>query len=176
MPPNEHPFALTTKQAARLLGVAPETLRVAASRGGYRGVSPARVNGRLMWTRSTVLALAGRHVVDTRTVVDLRATNPWLDSLDVPADDPVAQWLAVALNDPRDDLAQLPACRLDEWHAIRGWLSAARKRFAAARQRLTPEQVTDGQRLQALAVAAIVADLEPAVLAQAVADVLGGLK
>lgn len=171
--PDTSRFALTTKQAARLLCVAPETLRVAASRGGYRGASPTRAGGRLLWPRAEVLALADRHQADPRTVVDLRATNPWLESLDVPADDPVAHRLAVALNDPRDDKNQLSGCRLDEWHALRNWLSAALTRFDAARQRLTPEDVTNGLRLQALAIAAVVAELDPAVLAQAVRDVAG---
>jgi hypothetical protein len=48
-------------------------------------------------------------------VIDLRATNPWLEELGLPTDDPMAERIAIALNDPRDDADQLAQSRLDEW-------------------------------------------------------------
>jgi len=174
----DHLFAYTTQQAGRLLGVQPATMRVAVHRvGHYRGVAPAKTSthvGRLLWPRDQVLALAGKLRQPDRTCIDVRATSSWLQSCGLPLADPMAEAINVALNDPRDSADQDPACRLDEWYAVRAWIESAEKRLYAARSRLTPEQWTDGQTLAARAVAALVAGLDPVTLQRAVADVLGG--
>lgn len=170
----DNQFSYSTHQAARLLSVAPETLRVAISRlGAYRGVKPRKVGSRWLWPRAEVLALSGVLCPTPRTVIDLRATNPWLEELSIPTGDPIAEKIAIALNDPRD-LAGLPQSRIDEWAALRGWFDAALKRFDAARHRMTPEQITDGLRAQALAIAAVVSAVPSATLDQAICDVVGG--
>lgn len=169
-----NPFSFSTKQAARLLNVSPETLRVAVSRNGaYRGVRPRKPGNRLLWPRAETMALAGLHATNHRTVIDLRATAPWFDSLQIPADDPIGERIALALNDIRDLPEQDPACRLDEWHAIRGWINAASRRFLAAQPRLSAEQITEGRRLQGLAIAGLVNSLPPELLDQCAQDVAG---
>jgi hypothetical protein len=169
-------FGFTLRQACRLLGISYEAGRAQLRRSGkLRGVNAVkRSDGRWLLPRAEVLRLAGTPAAGPRAVIDIRATNPWLEELGLLIDDPMAERIAIALNDPRDDTDQFPQCRLDEWYAVRGWIAAARRRLNAARPRLTPEQWTNAQRLMALAVAPIVADLDPAALQQAVVDWIGG--
>ena len=169
----DYPFAYTTRQAARLLNTEPSNMRVHYHRvGHYRGIMPTKLpgSGHLLWPRSFVLQVADRHAPTPRTVIDLRTTNPWLETLGLPPDDPAVQRVAIALNDRRHDPEQLPAVRLDEWHALRSWIESARHRLYAARPVLSAEQWTDARRLMALAVAGVVGSLDTAVLDQAVGD------
>lgn len=167
-------FSYTTDQAARTLGVTPGALCTQVRRtGNFRGITPTKLpNGRLLWPRSAILALADRYKADTKTLIDLRATNPWIESRGLLPSDPMAQILAIALCDPRDAASRDPQCHLDDTHALRAWNEAQAARLHAAKHRLSPEQWTDAKRLLALAVAVVVAAIEPAVLDQAVRDVL----
>jgi hypothetical protein len=169
-------FSFTTSHAARTVGVTVEALRTQYQRtGDFRGIKPTKLpNGRLLWGRSEIMALAGKHLADRKTCIDLRATTPWIESRNLPTADPVAHAFAVALCDPRDDADRHAACHLDDLHALRHWIEAQVKRLTNARDRLTAEQQTDSARLLALSVAAVVASVPDAVMAQAVADYLGG--
>lgn len=172
------PFAYTTREAARTLNTSVEAVRAQYQRtGAFRGIVPIKLpNFRLLWPRAEVLRVAGCPAAGPRTVIDLRATNPWLESNGLLPADPMAERIAIALNDPRDNADELAQCRLDEWCAMRDWINSMRRRLldARARARLTPEQWTDAQRRMALAVANVVIELDPATLETAVNDVIGG--
>lgn len=169
-------FAYTTKQAARLLNAEAGAMRVQHMRtGAFRGIKPTKLpNGRLLWPRAEVLAAAGKRTTGPRTTIDLRATLPWIESVGLTPSDPMAEALAIALNDPRHPEDADPALALDQWHAVRAWIESASKRLSAAWPRLSPEQRRDAQTLKARAIADAVAGLDPDTLAAAVADVAGG--
>lgn len=175
----QNPFAAyTTLEAARALNVQPNTLRVAVHRAGhYQNITPTKLPqhaGRLLWPRDEVLKLAGQHVAGRKVTIDLRTTNPWIETLGLSPADPMAEAIAIGLNDPRDDDSHPAAVRLDEWHAVRSWVEAASKRLEAARSRMAPEQWADALTLQARAVAGVVAGLPPETLQAAIALVIGG--
>jgi hypothetical protein len=170
-------FGFTTREAARSIGTSVEAMRAQFQRTGtFRGLAPVRVNnGRLIWPRAEVLALTGLITAPTnpKAIVDLRATLPWLETLGIPTNDPVALALSIALNlrvsDPASDTQEL----LDFQYALRAFNEAANARIAEAHPRMTAEERTGVARLQALAVADTVAGLEPDVLRRAVADAMG---
>ena len=169
-------FSFTTAQAARTVGVTVEALRTQYQRTGtFRGVVPVKLpNSRLLWPRAGIMALAGKPLADAKTYIDLTATNPWIESRSLPANDPVAEAFAVALCDPRDDTSRDAQCHLDDLHALRHWNEAQIKRLIKARSRLSPEQQTDALRLLALAVASVVTYLPDGALAQSVSDYIRG--
>jgi hypothetical protein len=87
----DNPFSYTTREAARALNVSVEAVRAQYRRtGAFRGIVPTKLpNGRLLWPRAEVLRLAGTPAAGPRAVIDLRATNPWLEELGLPTDDPM---------------------------------------------------------------------------------------
>lgn len=172
---NDSDFSYSTEQAARLLGVAPQTLRAAASAAGhYRGIRPRKPAGRLMWPRSEVLAQTDFQPVGPRASADVRATAPWLAERGIPTSDPVGHAVMLALCDPRHRATDLPGTRVDDYHALRSWGDAMCSREAAAASLMSPAMRRDLTRAKARAVARIVAELPEEELAAAVAEYLGG--
>lgn len=169
-------FSFTTRQTARTVGTTVEAIRTQYQRkGNWRGIVPTALPGRrLLWPRAEVLALAGKFEIDRRTIIDLTATIPWLASRALPTDDPMAEAIAVALNDPRDGHDD-PQIHLDDLWALRGWVDAQVARLEAARHRMSKEQWADALRLLARAILPAYLVLPEGAMDQAVRDFFGGV-
>lgn len=169
-------FSFTTRQAAQAVGnCTAEAIRAQHRRTGkWRGVTPTVLpNGRLLWPRAEVLALAGKLLTDHRLVIDLRATSQWAESRGLPWADVAVQAMGVALNDPRDDEARDAQVHLEDCLALKGWVDAQVRRINAARHRMTSEQRDDCQRLLARALAPAWRTLDEGAISLASTDVCG---
>jgi hypothetical protein len=170
-------FSYTTRQAAQATDTTVEAIRAQYRRNGkWRGITPTVLpNGRLLWPRVEVLALTGVFTVAPKTMVSLLATDSWLETRGILASDPVANQIAFALVDPRDDATNPAQWRVEDAHALCDWSTAHQKRFHAALPRFTPRELAEGYRLLARAIAPIASSLPEGALAQAVHEHLGEL-
>ena len=160
-------------QTSRVTGISKQAIRAQVARtGAVRGVKAERDHrNRLYFDRGAILALAGFHV-EQRGLLDLRATDAFFASRDLPVADPVATAFITVLCDSlhRRDTLQADHLR-DDSCALRDWTENHLSRTIAGWRRMTPEQRTTANRFLALSIAKIAAFVPDEVLAQAVADV-----
>ena len=162
-------------QTSRVTGISKQAIRAQVARtGAVRGVKAERDHrNRLYFDRGAILALAGFHV-EQRGLLDLRATDAFFASRDLPVTDPVATAFIMALCDSRDRRDTLQADHLrDDGCALRDWNENYLSRIVAAWPRMTSEQRTDAERCLALSIARVAGFIPNETLAQAVADVQG---